>query len=155
MKRLVFGTLSLLMLASAYAPAISAGELSSVRHSETRVQLAQNTNLIASGTFVTTEQDHPTKGTARIVLENNRRVLVFDSGFTTAEGPDVQVVLYRGTSVPVNLEASRYVTLAALQSFEGTQRYVLPNDLDLDDFSAVAIWCRAFNVTFGYATLIE
>ncbi|NEQ63853.1 MAG: DM13 domain-containing protein, partial [Moorea sp. SIO4A1] len=46
-----------------------------------------------------------------------------------------------------------YVTLARLQKFSGAQRYAIPDDLNLDEFGSVAVWCRRFNITFGYASL--
>ncbi|MDY6940061.1 MAG: DM13 domain-containing protein [Cyanobacteriota bacterium] len=107
----------------------------------------------ASGTFVTTEQDHPTTGTASIVEKDGKRYLDLSQAFDTASGPDVQVILYRGGSVPVNVSEADYITLAPLQSFSGTQRYEIPADVNVEDFGAVAIWCREFNVTFGYAAL--
>lgn len=114
-------------------------------------QLAQN--IIASGSFVTVEQDHPTEGTAKIITENGKRYLEFDQGFTTARGPAVEIIMYRNSSVPVNISEADYVTLATLESFDGAQRYEIPANINPSDFKAVAIWCRQFNVTFGYAAL--
>lgn len=111
-------------------------------------------NVLRSGSFVTTEQDHPTSGTARIVNENGQRYLELDSKFTTAKGPDVQVILYRANTVPVkSITEQNYIVLSPLKSFSGTQRYNIPTNVNLDDFKAVGIWCRQFNVTFGYANL--
>ncbi|MGK7875523.1 MAG: DM13 domain-containing protein [Xenococcaceae cyanobacterium] len=109
--------------------------------------------ILRSGTFVTTEQDHPTTGTGRIVNENGQRYVEFDSAFRTASGPDVQVILHRSDVVPVKVSEPDYVTLAPLKSFNGAQRYEIPASLNLDEFKSVAIWCRKFNVTFGYASL--
>jgi hypothetical protein len=116
--------------------------------SEPQATLAQ-----AVGQFVTVEQDHPTTGIARIVTENGQRYLEFDADFDTARGPDVNVVLYGESMVPVNLGESDYLTLASLQSFSGAQRYLIPAEGDLAAYQAVGIWCRQFDVTFGYATL--
>ncbi|PSN14627.1 electron transfer flavoprotein [filamentous cyanobacterium CCP5] len=123
-------------------------ELSSVVELS-EVQIAE----AAVGQFVTVEQDHPTTGTAQVVMANGQRYLVFDEAFGTATGPDVEVILYRGASVPVSIAEADYVTIAPLQSFDGAQRYLIPADLNLDSFAAVGIWCRQFNVTFGYAPL--
>jgi hypothetical protein len=114
-------------------------------------QLAQN--VMASGNFVTVEQDHPTEGTARIVTENGKRYLELDQAFTTAQGPDVQIIMYRGSTIPVNVKEADYVTLAPLKSFDGAQRYEIPATINPNDFKSVGIWCRQFNVTFGYAPL--
>ena len=110
-----------------------------------------DTNLLSQGNFVTVEQDHPTEGTATIIEENGQRYLQFDENFTTARGPAVKVVLHNNNSVPVNLQEENYLTIAPLQSFDGTQKYLIPEDIDLDQYQSVAIWCEQFNVTFGYA----
>ncbi len=115
--------------------------------------LAEASTPIASGSFVTAEKDHPTEGGAKIVERDGKRYLEIDESFTTVEGPDVLVVMYRDSTVPVNLEEENYLTIAPLQSFSGTQRYELPEELSLDEYQAVAVWCREFNVTFGYASL--
>jgi hypothetical protein len=53
----------------------------------------------------------------------------------------------------VNVEEADYVTLAPLESFDGAQRYEIPATINPSDFKSVGIWCRQFNVTFGYAPL--
>lgn len=141
----LFGSVGQLSLNAQPAQAQRAGQ--SIRVA------AKSQSLIASGNFVTTEQDHPTNGTAKIVKVNGKRYLEFSKGFTTARGPKVRVVLHRNSTVPVNLNERNYVTLAALQRFDGAQRYEIPDNFDLDDFKSVAIWCEEFNVTFGYALL--
>lgn len=35
----------------------------------------------------------------------------------------------------------------------GAQRYALADNVNLADFRSVAVWCRKFNATFGYAPL--
>ncbi len=155
MKRTALYTLSLVVLSTLVIyPATRAAQGSSAPTDaapKTVQMMAQST--LASGQFVTVEQDHATTGTARIVTENNQRYLEFDAAFDTARGPAVEVVLYRNSTVPVNLDEKDYVTLAPLQSFTGAQRYAIPADLDLSTYQSVAIWCREFNVTFGYAAL--
>lgn len=129
-----------------FTPAASASETTA----STQI-IARET--VASASFVTVEQDHPTQGKASIISENGQRYLVFDAAFTTAQGPDVQIILHRDSRIPVQVNEQDYITLAPLKSFDGQQRYALPNDLDLNQFKSVGIWCRKFNVTFGYAAL--
>ena len=155
MQRLLLATLSTLTLgvtlasgANALKPLNLAAITQTTQSSET-VAIAQ-----ATGQFVTVEQSKATTGTASIVTENGQTYLVFDSAFSTANGPDVQVVLYAdGAEVPVNIEGSNYTVVGNLQSFEGGQRYLIAASIDVDDYTAVAIWCREFDVTFGYAPL--
>jgi len=154
MRRIALATLSVLALGAVATTAANSDPLD--MNALIRPTVAASTQLAAAqttGEFVTVEQDHATTGTASIITEGDQRYLVFDDAFDTARGPDVQVVLYTGSTVPVNLEEGDYITLAPLQSFEGSQRYLIPNDIDLEDYQAVGIWCRQFNVTFGYAPL--
>ena len=140
---LLLGGFSSLALNSAYA---------STQAIPDQVQIAIN-SIPTSGDFVTVDQGHPTTGTARIIIENGQRYLEFDQAFGTANGPDVLVVLHRDTVVPVSIDEADYITLAPLQSFNGAQRYAIPADVNLDEYNSAAIWCRQFNVTFGYAAL--
>jgi hypothetical protein len=45
------------------------------------------------------------------------------------------------------------LTRGDLQSTDGSQRYEIPADVDIDAFKSAVIWCRQFNVTFGFAAL--
>lgn len=121
--------------------------------SDNQEMVAQAKEMMRSGSFVTTEQDHPTTGKATLITEGGKSYLEFDRAFTTANGPDVQVILYRGNQVPVKIAKKDYISLAPLKGFSGSQRYEIPDNVNLDDYEAVAIWCRQFNVTFGYAKL--
>ena len=102
-----------------------------------------------SGTFVGV--GHSTEGTARIVSENGKRYLEFDQAFRTDKGPDLFVLLHRETR-PQTYRTSDYLNLGRLEAVKGTQRYPIPDDVNLETFRSAVIWCRQFNVTFGYAT---
>jgi len=43
--------------------------------------------------------------------------------------------------------------IGALKGNVGNQQYLLPADLELADAATVVVWCRAFSVSFGAATL--
>jgi Electron transfer DM13 len=104
------------------------------------------------GTFV--KGEHETTGTAKIVTKQGKSYLEFDQAFKTDQGPDLYVILYRQPQVPISGIAEKdYVSLGKLQKVTGTQRYAIPATLKLADFSSVAVWCRKFNATFGYAAL--
>jgi len=147
------GIASIVLFSSVGQLALNAQSASAVLPKQATTVAAKSQSLIASGSFVTTEQDHPTNGMAKIVEKNGKRYLEFNKGFTTARGPKVRVVLHRKGNVPVKLNKQNYVTLANLKSFDGAQRYEIPANFDLDDFKSVAIWCEEFNVTFGFARL--
>ncbi|MBD2000074.1 DM13 domain-containing protein [Leptolyngbya sp. FACHB-541] len=110
-----------------------------------------------SGTFVPGEA--PTEGMVQIVTENGERYLELDESFKTSDqGPDLFVILHRSDDVLATteppaypLQEGDYVILAPLEEFTGAQRYLIPEEVNLDDYKSAAIWCRQFNATFGVA----
>jgi hypothetical protein len=126
---------------------------------ETPANLVQKNTNAKSGTFVAGE--HSTEGTVRIVTEDGQSTLELDQAFKTSEmGPDLVVVLHRsdnviGSTTPpaYPLKEGDYVVIAPLKKFSGTQSYKIPNDVNLENYKSVAIWCRKFNATFGAAKL--
>lgn len=136
--------------AQALMPVTNGG---SFKSSSTQFMAQAQTRIAATGTFVAAEK--PTTGTARIVVENGKRYLVFDSAFNTSDqGPDLHVVLDPAAKPPMSYQdTTRYVTLGKLQKFNGEQRYPIPATVNLSQFKSVGIWCRMANATFGYAPL--
>jgi Electron transfer DM13 len=115
------------------------------------IKVAQNP--VKMGKFVTVKQEKQTTGQVKIVMENGKRYLELSSDFTTAKGPDVQVILHRNSQIGVNPKQSEYFNVAMLKSFQGGQRYLIPDHVSINEFKSVGIWCREFNVTFAFATL--
>lgn len=114
--------------------------------------------VLRTGMFV--DGEHPTQGSVQIVERDGERVLEFGEDFQTDAGPDLVVVLHRSADVigestppafPIN--EGDYVVLEPLQMVDGTQQYVIPADVNLEDYQSAAIWCREFNATFGSASL--
>jgi hypothetical protein len=98
--------------------------------------------------------EHPTQGKVSVFAKNNKSYLQFDQNFKTDSGPDLVVILHRSDAPPIyGVKAKDYVLIAPLQKVAGSQTYVLPSNLNLSEYKSVAIWCRKFNATFGYATL--
>lgn len=109
----------------------------------------QTKQFSPGATFVSAA--HPTSGQAQIVEENGQRYLEFDASFRSDSGPDLFVLLHRD-EVPNSYNSEDYVNLGRIKEFEGAQRYAIPAGVDISDLRSAVIWCREFNVTFGYAT---
>ncbi len=125
-----------------------------VSETEPTTSVAENTGTNTSQTGTFRRAEHETRGNVKVVTENGRRYLQFDSSFKTDNGPDLFVILYRNDSVPDSgIKGKDYVRIARLQKTSGTQRYAIPDNVNLANFQSVAVWCRAFNSTFGYAPL--
>lgn len=127
-----------------------AKEISSQINS-TQVILAQNSQ--AQSTFTAVGKQQKTTGTVEVVQENGKKYLVLSSDFSTPNGPDVFLILHRDHPVKSKIEEKDYINVAKLEKFSGGQRYQVPENVNLDDFKSVGIWCRQFNVTFASAVL--
>lgn len=108
---------------------------------------------LASGKFIAAEQK--TTGSARIVTESGHRYLELDGAFSTSnQGPDLHVLLdTTGKPPQAYKNQGSFVNLGRLQKYNGTQRYPIPDAVNVTNFKSVVIWCRMANATFGYAPL--
>ncbi len=107
-------------------------------------------SVLASGDFVKAE--HPTNGTAQIIMKNGQKYLKFDSSFKSEDGPDLFVILHR-QGTPKRYNKADYVSLGRLKKVNGQQMYLIPNRININNFKSAVIWCRKFNATFGFAPL--
>ena len=103
--------------------------------------------------FVSVE--HPTSGQVRIVEEDGSRYLEIAEDFQSDRGPALEVILHKSNTVGLKVQEGDYVSLGKLKSFNGAQRYLIPEAIDLGQYQSVAIWCEEFNATFGYAPLAK
>jgi hypothetical protein len=122
------------------------------QQSETVIETPALGSVQSSGAFI--DAEHPTKGTASIITENSKKYIQFDNQFKSDNGPDLFVILHKDDKLPITgIKEADYITIAPLKSTSGAQQYEIPEDVDLANFKSVAIWCRKFNATFGYAVL--
>ncbi len=106
----------------------------------------------SSGAFI--DAEHPTKGTASIITENGKKYIQFDNQFKSDSGPDLFVILHKDDKLPITgIKEADYTSIAPLKSTNGAQKYEIPENVDVSNFKSVAVWCRKFNATFGYAVL--
>ena len=90
---------------------------------------------------------HDAQGEAyTIPLENGSNVLRLEN-FRSTNGPDLYVYL------STDKNASEFINLGELKANSGNQNYQIPDDVDLEKYNQVLIWCKAFGVLFGNAEL--
>jgi hypothetical protein len=89
---------------------------------------------------------HPTSGRAALIKDSDGSRVLTLTRFETDPGPDLRVYLVPGDGSSVRGS----VDLGALKGNKGNQQYAVPADAPA---GAVVIWCRAFSVAFGSATL--
>jgi len=94
---------------------------------------------------------HTTTGTAQVIEQaNGSRVLALVD-FETDAGPDLFVYVLPAAAEGNDVDGA--TRLGALKGNIGNQQYDLPAELRLGDAATVVVWCRAFSVSFGAATL--
>ena len=108
---------------------------------------------LTSGEFI--DLAHPGTGTALVIeLEDGSRILRFED-LDIDNGPDLRVIL--STSELVDDDSAYddgdFLDLGVLKGNIGNQNYEIPDDVDINEYATVAIWCRRFNVTFNAAPL--
>ncbi len=146
-----FGMASVVLFSSVGSVIVNSGVAQARPALRTTRVATKSESLLASGNFVKAEK--ATTGKAKIVNINGKSYLEFDKAFSTGEGPDVKVILHRNSTIPLNIKEGNYLTLAPIKSFNGAQRYAIPDNVNLADYKSVGIWCEEFNATFGYASL--
>ncbi len=109
--------------------------------------MAGSVTTLAEGSFI--GRAHPTTGLAKVITDGNQRFLRFE-GFETDNGPDLNVYLATG---PPDGSPEDFIDLGDLKGNIGDQNYELPDDIDLDRYTTVFIWCVRFSVAFGAAPL--
>jgi hypothetical protein len=110
--------------------------------------------VLAAGTFV--DGEHATSGTATILQLPDGSRFVRLEGFSTSDGPDVDVWVtdeQAGGDDWGKYDDGRYVSLGDLKGTDGNQNYAIPADADLSGLTSVVIWCDRFNVAFGSAAV--
>lgn len=101
------------------------------------------------------EVAHPAKGTATVYkLPDGKHILSF-TDFEVSNGPDVVVYLSSLEDANDNdtVKNSKFITLGSIKGNIGDQNYELPDDLDLNEYNSVVIWCKRFGVNFAVAPL--
>ncbi|MGH9923332.1 MAG: DM13 domain-containing protein, partial [Nitrososphaerales archaeon] len=95
---------------------------------------------------------HNAEGVARILAVNDgnteHRILRLEN-FKSTNGPDLYVYLSKDS----RRISDGYIELATLKGNIGNQNYDIPDDVNLEEYSHVLIWCKQFSVLFGYADL--
>ena len=116
------------------------------------VSKAENSKILTQGTFVS--GNYNTQGSATLISSEGKTFLELDQSFQTDQGPDLFVLLHQDAK-PETYEPDNYTVVSKLKEIQGGQQYEIPADADLAKYQSVAIWCKKFNVTFGYAPLTD
>jgi hypothetical protein len=106
--------------------------------------------LLRSGRFESVRHSATGKAQAIELAEGGRVLTLTD--FDVDNGPDLRVYLVAGPAKTED-EVDDLVELGGLKGNLGNQQYEIPGDVDVNRYSTVVIWCRAFSVLFARAPL--
>ena len=104
----------------------------------------------ATGKFIGVNDGiHNAQGLAKVIRLDNASsmILLRLENFKATNRPDLYVYL------ATDNHASDFVNLGRLKGNIGNQNYEIPEGTDLSRYDTVLIWCKAFSVLFGSATL--
>ena len=120
------------------------------------VTAAQAAELSDAGSFKASDRGYAANGSIQIIqLKDGGRAIKLSSAFKVRSGPDLRVWL-SASSNPTSagsVKNARHIDLGKLKSNKGKQVYRIPAGVDISKLNSVVIWCRAFGVNFGGATL--
>ncbi len=109
--------------------------------------------VLLSGEFY--DVAHDGSGSASVHLTEDQQVVLRLEDFQVEDGPDLHVYLTAQDPV-VHTEGEPLadaIDLGELKGLVGDQTYVLPDDLVIENYNSVVIWCVPYNVPFVAASL--
>lgn len=101
--------------------------------------------LILQGTF--TSAVHTTTGKASIYQDKNKNYNLVFENFKTDSGPDLRIYLAEDKVL------TNFIQITDKVNTNGSYVLPIPSSIDLKKQTTVVIWCKAFSVLFGSASL--
>jgi hypothetical protein len=110
--------------------------------------------LVATGTFIHANPSDPVHyGKGRVSVYE--RAVYLEPDFEVGPGPAFHVYLVPKARVrsSADMKHVMFVDLGGLRAFKGSQRYAIPDGVDLRDYRSVIVWCERFGVLISPADL--
>lgn len=99
------------------------------------------------GVFTGFDSIHTGSGNVSVIQVGDKYIIRFEENFDVANGPDLYVGLGKDG------EYKKGTEIAKLKGNIGSQNYEVPENINLEDYNEIWIWCRAFSVGFAKAAL--
>lgn len=115
---------------------------------------ADRAALYATGTFIHANPSDPIHyGKGKVSVY--RRAVFLEPDFEVGPGPAYHVYLVPkpGVRSEADVKDAMFVDLGRLRAFKGSQRYGIPDGVDLSKYPSVVIWCERFGVLISPADL--
>jgi hypothetical protein len=115
---------------------------------------ADLTPVLATGMFIHANPSDPVHwGRGKVSVR--ARTVFLEPDFEVGPGPKYHVYLVPKPNVrsESDVRNTMFVDLGRLRAFKGSQRYAIPEGVDLKKYPSVVIWCEAFGVLISPADL--
>ncbi|MTI20947.1 hypothetical protein E1176_07930, partial [Fulvivirga sp. RKSG066] len=115
------------------------------------VMISAGAETIAENARMATFQgknNYTVEGDAFLEESESSLTLRFDSNFRASNGPGLHVYLSNSAE-----SVAGGVDLGSLKSNTGAQTYTVPDDINLNTYNFIIIYCQPFNVPFGAGEL--
>lgn len=114
---------------------------------------AAGAQTLHNGQFI--KKNYRIDGGWSIVHTDQGRYLELDARFRTKNAPDLKLFLSRlpGAELSNGNTVANSVLISPLKSNKGAQRYLLPENIDLDEYQSLVIHCEAFSKLWGVSDL--
>lgn len=109
-----------------------------VKDSQTEARVVTSSDFVAS--------KHDVEGSAVLIENNSDRILRFED-FETVNGPNLHIYLASDQS------AVDFVDLGPIKATKGNVNYEIPEDVDLEKYNTVVVYCVPFKAVFSFAEL--
>lgn len=107
-------------------------------------KMPSSPKIIAQGNFK--PGAHDVEGKAFLIEDSNKKILRFED-FETINGPELHIYL---SPEPGNDD---FIDLGKIKATKGNVNYEISDEIDIDKYSKVLVWCKPFSVLFSYAEL--
>jgi hypothetical protein len=115
---------------------------------------ADLTPVLASGRFIHVNPSDPVHwGRGKVSVR--ARSVFLEPDFEVGPGPKYHVYLVPKAKVrsESDVKGTMFIDLGRLRAFKGSQRYAIPEGVELKNYPSVVIWCEAFGVLISPADL--
>ena len=121
---------------------------------------AEAKTLVAKGYFIHSNPKdfvHYGQGSVSVYKDKHQYEIVLNKDFKVGPGPAFHVFLSEANSIKTNaaFKNSKKYDLGMLKSFQGSQIYSIPRDINLSKIRSVVIWCVSFSQLITSAELKE
>jgi hypothetical protein len=115
---------------------------------------ADRSRLVATGTFIHADPSDPLHyGSGKVSVYE--KAVFLEPDFEVGPGPAYHVYLVPKPSIRASGDVveTMFIDLGRLRAFKGSQRYPIPEGVDLAAYPSVVIWCEHFSVLISPADL--